>query len=92
MLSYNDTIAPRKSQGDVERRGLCGDVYLIGTPAGPRIADVKVDTSVRKWEIAFEAALQGLAADAQYSPARAGHRPRPAASEEFTSKPFTRPT
>jgi len=34
--------------------------------AAARIADVKVDTSVRKGEITIEAALDGLAADAQY--------------------------
>ncbi len=66
MLSYNDTASARKVAGSVSRRGLCGDVWLVGEPAGPRIADVKVDTSVRKWEIAFEAALDGLAPNAAY--------------------------
>jgi hypothetical protein len=67
MLSYNDTNAARKVTGSVARRGLCGDVYLVGTPIGARIADVKVDTSVRKWEINFDAALEGLAAESQYA-------------------------
>ena len=68
------------------RRGLCGDVYLVGTPAGARIADVKVDTSVRKGEITFDTALQDLAPDAKYvlravitDKGRQGRR-------EFTSK------
>ena len=60
MLSYNDTASARKVKGRVARRGLCGDVFLVGRPAGPRIADVKVDTSVRKGEIGFDVALRGL--------------------------------
>src|SRR5882672_1074899 len=67
MLSYGDTFGSRQVKGAVERRGLCGDVYLVGSPASERIGDVKVSTSVRKWEITFEAALQGLKADAQYA-------------------------
>jgi hypothetical protein len=67
MLSYTDTASARQIKGSVARRGLCGDVYLVSTPAGPRIADVKVDTSVRKLEITFDAALQGLDADRKYA-------------------------
>jgi len=67
MLSYNDTNAAREAKGSVARRGLCGDVYLVGAPASARIADVKVDTSVRKEELALDVALSGLAADAQYT-------------------------
>ncbi len=67
MLSYSDTASAREVKGSVARRGLCGDVYLVGTPMGPRITDVKVDTSVRKWEIKFGARLDGLAADARYA-------------------------
>jgi hypothetical protein len=67
MLSYKDTNAARKVTGSVARRGLCGDVYLVGTPIGARIGDVKVDTSVRKWEITVGAALDGLAANTQYA-------------------------
>jgi beta-galactosidase len=33
LLSYTDTNAAREVKGSVERRGLCGDVYLISTPA-----------------------------------------------------------
>jgi len=67
MLSYSDTVATRMVRGRVDRRGLCGDVYLVGAPAGPRVNDVKVDTSVRKGEIRFEAGLEGLAPNVQYS-------------------------
>jgi len=89
MLSYVDTASARAVTGAVARRGLCGDVCLASMPPGPRIADVKVDTSVRKWEITFDAALPGLAADAQYAlRARITAEGRDAA--EFTSKPFTR--
>lgn len=63
MLSYNDTASARQVQGTVARRGLCGDVFLESTPPGPRIADVKVDPSVRRGEITLEVALQDLAED-----------------------------
>ena len=48
MLSYTDSASAREVKGSVARRGLCGDVYLVSTPPGPRIGDVKVETSVRK--------------------------------------------
>jgi hypothetical protein len=87
MLSYSDTNSAKQVKGSVQRRGLCGDVYLVGTPEGARISDARVDTSVRKWEITFEAALTGLAADSQYAlRARITEGERTVA--EFTSKPF----
>jgi hypothetical protein len=67
MLSYTDTASAREVKGSVARRGLCGDVYLESTPPGPRISDVRVDTSVRKQEFTFDAALEGLVANAQYA-------------------------
>ena len=66
MLSYADTASARKVKGSVSRRGLCGDVYLVGAPAGPRVTDVKVDTSVRKGEVTCDVALEGLEADGLY--------------------------
>jgi len=44
MLSYANTATARQVEGRVARRGLCGEVYLESTPAGPRIAGVKVET------------------------------------------------
>lgn len=67
MLSYTDTNAAREVKGSVERRGLCGDVWLIGETRAARISDVKIDTSVTRGEIAFDAALEGLVAGATYS-------------------------
>ena len=67
MLSYNDTASAREVKGSVPRRGICGDVTLVSTPPGPRIADLRTQTSVRTWEIAMDAGLLGLAADAQYA-------------------------
>ena len=87
MLSYNDTASAREVKGSVARRGLCGDVYLVGTPQGARIADVKVDTSVRRGQIALDAALQGLAADGRYT-LRAQVADGDRRVGEFTSKPF----
>jgi hypothetical protein len=87
MLSYNDTAAARQVEGRVLRRGLCGDVYLAGTPAGPRITDVKVDTSVRRWQITFDAALAALDNRARYL-LRAQIKDGNRQVEEFTSRPF----
>ncbi len=87
MMAFNDTASAKQVRGTVERPGLCGDVYLVATPAGPRINDVKVDTSVRKGEITLDAALSDLAADAQYT-LRAEVSDHGRNVKEFTSKPF----
>jgi beta-galactosidase len=59
MLSYSDSANAKTIEGTVQRRGIVGDVYLNAMPQGPRIAGVKVETSVRRWEIAVEAAVEG---------------------------------
>ena len=87
MLSYNDTASARKVEGRVARRGLCGDVYLVGGPIGPRVADVKVDTSVRKGEMACDVALHNLKADEQYL-LRAAVIENGRTIQEFAGKPF----
>jgi len=58
VLSYSQTNEARLVRGRVRRRGLCGDVFLAGVPAEARIDDVKVDPSVRNWQITFDTALQ----------------------------------
>jgi len=87
LVSYNDTAAAREVKGSVARRGLCGDVWLVGAPAGPRIADVKIDPSVRRGEIALDAALEGLAPDAAYA-LRAQVREKDRSVAELTGKAF----
>jgi beta-galactosidase len=67
LLSYSDSNAAREVEGRVARRGLCGDVFLIGSPAAERIVDVKVDTSVRNEGIRFTTALAALKDGASYS-------------------------
>ncbi|HWI59969.1 MAG TPA: hypothetical protein VNZ22_22260, partial [Bacillota bacterium] len=66
MESYNDTNTAKQRKGRVERRGLCGDVWLVSEPAGARLEEVKVDTSFRQGQITFTAGLAGLAADGRY--------------------------
>jgi hypothetical protein len=88
MMSFSDSAAARQVAGNVERRGLCGDVYLTSTPAGARIADVKVETSVRNWELALDVALDALDRNRTYIlRARIGDGSQ-AAAKEFTSQPF----
>jgi beta-galactosidase len=66
LLSYNDTNAAREVKGTVERRGLCGDLWLTGVPFGPRLADVKVDPSFRRRELTVSCAADNLDAEATY--------------------------
>jgi hypothetical protein len=87
MLSYNDTASARQVAGKVARRGLCGDVWLSATPARERITDVKVETSVRRWQLTSEAALAGLAPGRRYT-LRAMIRDGANEIERFTSRPF----
>ncbi len=87
MLSYTDTNSARQVKGTVERRGLCGDVYLVSMPKGPRIADVKIDTSVQRKEIIFDIAMEGLTSSRSYL-LRAQVRDKNHPVKEFTSHPF----
>jgi beta-galactosidase len=87
LLSYVDTNSAREMKGSVERRGLCGDLFLTGTPAAARVTDVKVDTSVRKGEVRVSAALDGLAVGAAYA-LRVKIEQDGRAAREFTSKAF----
>ena len=48
------------SKSTVQLRGLCGDTYLIATPAGAHLTDAKIETSVAKWELVVSAALSNL--------------------------------
>jgi hypothetical protein len=67
MQSYADTAAAREVKGKVDRRGLCGDVYLISTPPAACISQVMVQTSVRKGTITVDATLRGLADGQPYT-------------------------
>ena len=87
MLLFNDTNAARGGEGKVERRGLCGDAWLVGQPAGARIGQVKIDTSVRKGQITLSAALENLSPQAQYT-LRAAITDRGQTVQKFTSRPF----
>jgi beta-galactosidase len=88
LISYNDSAAARAVQGTVARRGLCGDVYLSGEPAAARIADVKIETSVRNWQLTLDAALAGLDPGRQYR-LRARIEGGAAERKEFTGPAFT---
>jgi beta-galactosidase/beta-glucuronidase len=66
MLTHTDTNAAREVKGTVDRRGLCGDVWLTSTPA-TRITDVRVGISRGKREFTLDVGVDGLAADAHYA-------------------------
>ena len=89
LLSYADTNTVREVKGRVARRGLCGDVFLVGTPQGARIAEVKVSTSYRQRTVAFDVALPGLVAGVRYAvEARVSRAGRPVRT--FVSKTFSK--
>ncbi len=78
MLSYTDSASAREVKGSVPRRGLCGDVFLIGEPVGPRIATIRADSSVRRGELTWSATLENLDTNHSYQlSARVLDRGRP---------------
>ena len=66
MLSYTDSASAREVKGTVARRGLCGDVFLVSRPRGPRITDLHVETSVRHRHLSVSTAMDGLAPGGHY--------------------------
>jgi len=66
MQSYTDSASAREVKGSVARRGICGDVFLTSTPKQTRLDDVKVTTSVRRWEITLQAKVKELEAGKPY--------------------------
>jgi beta-galactosidase len=87
MLSYSDTNTARTVKGTVERRGLCGDVYLTSEPQGARIGDIHVTPSVRKKELSINAALEGLNEQGSYA-LRIEVRDKDRVVRAFASAPF----
>ncbi len=87
MVSNADTSAPKTAEGSVERKGLCGDVFLTSTPKEARVDDTQILTSVRKWEITFRATLKDLSPDSAYS-LRALVTENGQKVKEFQSAPF----
>jgi len=87
MMSFTDTAGFRQVRGQVGRRGLCGDVCLEGTPRGARISRVRVEPSVRKWQITFHTALDGVDPEGTYV-LRAQVRDGGETVKVFTSDPF----
>src|SRR6185369_5260867 len=88
LLSYTDSASAREVKGAVARRGLCGDVYLLSKPAGPRITEVAAETSVRRGQITLRAQLENVAADKSYT-LRARVLEGDRVVKEFTRRPFS---
>lgn len=87
MISYSDTATAKEVKGAVPRRGLCGDVYLVSTPHGPRLAAVRADTSVRRKEFTCGVTLENLPVNARHA-LRARITQNGRAVKEFTSPAF----
>ncbi|MCF8226959.1 MAG: hypothetical protein K9J30_13870 [Bacteroidales bacterium] len=63
---FSDSNASRQGRGQVARRGLCGDVFLISRPLNASVRDVQIITSVRKKKITFKVRLDNLKRGEQY--------------------------
>lgn len=87
VLSYTDSESAREQKGAVARRGLCGDVFLVSMPAGPRLTDVSVQTSVQNKTLTIAAMMEGLAPQARYK-LKALVRDGPNVVTQFTSPSF----
>lgn len=87
LQSYTDSAAAREVTGSVPRRGLCGDVFLVGEPPGPRLGEIRVATSVRHGRITFGATITNLSESDRYV-LRARVRIAGAAPREFESPTF----
>jgi beta-galactosidase len=88
MQAFTDTGTPKTVEGAVERKGLCGDVFLVSTPQGARLEDVMLNTSVRHWTITFDVALHGLEPGKSYR-LRAQVNDQARKVKEFASAPFS---
>jgi hypothetical protein len=87
MLSYNDSANARTIEGTVARKGLCGDIYLSSEPAGPRLTNIKIETSVRHWQLDIAANLDALQPQTRYL-LRARIYDGERQIREFSSHPF----
>jgi len=67
ITHWADAEGAVTTRATVERRGLCGDVFLTSTPAGARIGDVTVDPSVQKGTVTFDTAGGALGAGQNYT-------------------------
>ncbi|MCZ7648805.1 MAG: hypothetical protein M5U26_26695 [Planctomycetota bacterium] len=64
--NFGDSSAPKKATAKVGRRGLCGDVFLEGTPAKARVDLVRLEPSYRNGALKIETHLSDLDAAAGY--------------------------
>lgn len=60
LVSYTDSASAREVKGQVARRGLCGDVFLVSIPTAARLTEVNVATSVRRAELTLDVGVAGL--------------------------------
>lgn len=63
---FSDSNASRQGKGTIDRRGLCGNVFLCSTPKKAAISETQIITSVSKGEIKFSIALENLSPKKQY--------------------------
>ena len=93
ILSYTDSASARQVKGAVNRRGLCGDVFLTSTPRGPRVTDIRTAPSVRHQECTIDAAVTEIAPGKSYrlraSLAQAGSPGKVLTSPPFTARELT---
>ncbi|MDR3692687.1 MAG: hypothetical protein P4L46_25125 [Fimbriimonas sp.] len=59
IASYSDTNAAKEMRATVQRRGLCGDVFLGAAPTHTRLSDVRIETSVQRWTVTVRGEIAG---------------------------------
>ncbi|MBC7353403.1 MAG: hypothetical protein H5U08_13665, partial [Thermogutta sp.] len=66
LMAYTDSNAARQVQGKVDRRGLCGDVFLVSRPRGPIIRFARLESSYRQGNVRVVASVVRPNRDQQY--------------------------
>lgn len=66
IAAYSNSSEERRIRGTVALRGLCGDVWLVSSPASTRISGVAVTTSVARGEITLDVEAIALSTDEVY--------------------------
>jgi beta-galactosidase len=60
VTRYMGYLEEAVQPADLQHRGIIGDTALLSRPAGPHVADVYIQPSVRQWQVTIDVELAGL--------------------------------
>ncbi|MCJ8330428.1 MAG: hypothetical protein MJH11_10645 [Lentisphaeria bacterium] len=66
MANFNDSASEKTVKGNILRRGLCGDVFLVSRPKIETINNTKIETLVDAGKITIRYTLKNLKAAKKY--------------------------